>query len=135
MIPFGASTVATTLMSPPPPAAALALYVVTIVVAVAVLSTAAALLMRRRSGDTVPCVMDLEATQGHFHAHVALEGRVVEAGDAVLVHGAPSRIALGDRRTIRSQATVYEAGIIRRTFVRWAGALQVHELYDVGFEG
>jgi hypothetical protein len=118
-----------------PGAAAVTLYAATVVVVVALLSTATALLMYRRRGETVPCVLDLEATQGHFHAHVALVGRAVEAGDAVLVHGAPSRIALGEQRTIQSRATVYEAGVIRRTLVRWLGPLQVTELYDVGFEG
>jgi hypothetical protein len=135
MMPTLTPTLAAAVASAPPPAAALALYATTVVVVVAMLSTATALLVRGRRGDTVPCVIDLEATEGHFHAHVALEGRVADAGDAVLVHGAPSRIALGDRRTIRSRATVYEAGIIRRMFVRWAGPLQVYELYDVGFEG
>lgn len=135
MMPTFSPTFTATLASAPPPAAALALYAAVVVVVVAMLSTATALLLRGRRGETVPCVIDLEATQGHFHAHVALVGRVVDAGDAVLVHGAPSRIALGDRRTIRSRATVYQAGIIRRMFVRWAGPLQVYELYDVGFEG
>ena len=40
---------------------------------------------------TVPCEIDLAATEETFHAHVALQGVEVNEGDAVLVHQAPSR--------------------------------------------
>jgi hypothetical protein len=84
---------------------------------------------------TVPCTIDLEATEEHFHAHVELEGVEVEPGDAVLVRGAPSRIPLGEKRILRATATVYPASGWRRAWVRFIGFVQFHELYDVGFEG
>jgi hypothetical protein len=84
---------------------------------------------------TIPCTIDLEATQEHFHAHVALMGHEVAPGDAVLVHGAPSRIPLGERRMMRATASVAPAGALQRAWVRLIGWLQFYELYDVGFEG
>ena len=103
-------------------------------VALAAASVGAAWYGMRRTRD-VACSLDLEATQEHFHAHAALHGATVEAGDEVLVHGAPSRIPLGTRTTLDTRATVREASWLRRRWVRLTGGLAFHELYDVGFEG
>ena len=89
--------------------------------------------VRRRK--VVPCELDLEATQAHFHAHVVLEGTVVQEGDQVLVHGAPSRIPLGERRTVVTEATVTHVSAPRRLMARVLGTSGITELYDVGFEG
>ncbi len=83
----------------------------------------------------VPCELDLEATQAHFHAHVVLEGTEVQEGDQVLVHGAPERIALGECRTMRADATVTHVSAPRRLMARVLGTSGITELYDVGFEG
>lgn len=83
---------------------------------------------------TVPCELDLEATHDHFHAHVALEETAVNPGDAVQVQAAPTRIEFGTRRTMRTRAEVRQASRLRRAWIRVVGALQFHELYDVGFE-
>ena len=83
----------------------------------------------------VPCAIDLEATQEHFHAHVALEGFEVDAGDEVLVHGTPSRIPFGAQIAFRSNATVRPASRLKRRWVKLTGGTEFHELYDVGFEG
>ena len=83
----------------------------------------------------VPCAVDLEATPEHFHAHVTLEGLLVEPGDEVLVHGMPSRIARGERRAFASHATVHQASWPRRQWTRLTGRFAFYELYDVGFEG
>jgi hypothetical protein len=83
----------------------------------------------------VPCAVDLEATPEHFHAHVTLEGVLVEPGDEVLVHGMPSRIARGERRAFASTATVHQASWPRRQWTRLTGRFAFYELYDVGFEG
>lgn len=83
----------------------------------------------------VACSVDLEATPEHFHAHVALDGAEVSPGDEVLVHGAPSHIPLGTRRTFDTSATVREASWLKRQWVRLTGRTAFHELYDVGFEG
>jgi hypothetical protein len=85
--------------------------------------------------NNVPCTIDLEATQAHFHAHVVLDGYDVEPGDGVLVHGTPSRIPLGTVTVIRSRATVVEASRLKRALVRLVGWVRFYELYDVGFEG
>ena len=89
-------------------------------------------LWRRRV--RVPCELDLEATHDHFHAHVILDGVLVEPGDAVMVHDAPDRIEFGDVRTLRSEAEVSHASWLRRKWTRLVGRLEFYELYDVGFE-
>lgn len=83
----------------------------------------------------VPCSVDLESTEAHFHAHVDLEGALPNEGDAVLVAGMPSRIALGECRTFASEATIERASFPRRMWQRVVGRTQITELYDVGFEG
>lgn len=83
----------------------------------------------------VPCTIELESTHDHFHAHVHLQGVEVDPGDAVLVHGAPSRLPFGTSRVIESTATVERASWLRRQFVKLTGGTELYELYDVGFEG
>ncbi len=83
----------------------------------------------------VPCELDLEATHDHFHAHACLEGVEVNEGDQVLVHDAPDHIALGERRLVRTEATVTQVSLPRRLLVRVLGTTDITELYDVGFEG
>lgn len=83
----------------------------------------------------VPCTLDLEASDETFHAHVALEGVEVREGDAVQVHGAPDRVAFGQKKLLASQATVAQASAPRRLLTRVLGVSHVTELYEVGFEG
>lgn len=83
----------------------------------------------------VPCELDLEATQDHFHAHARLQWEVVHEGDEVLVHGAPDRIQLGERRLIATEATVTHVSLPRRLMTRILGTAHITDLYDVGFEG
>jgi len=83
----------------------------------------------------VPCELDLEATEGHFHAHAVLEGALVQEGDEVLVHDAPRSIPLGEVRTVSTTATVTHVSWPRRLLVRVLGTSQVTDLYEVGFEG
>ncbi|MDX2194548.1 MAG: hypothetical protein NW201_14485 [Gemmatimonadales bacterium] len=83
----------------------------------------------------VPCSIDLEATHDHFHAHVELEGVEVQEGDEVLVHGAPDRVAYGEKRRMRAEATVQQASWPRRLMTRVIGTSHITELYEVGFEG
>ncbi len=105
----------------------------TLATVVAVVGLIGWLTVRRRL--TVPCQLDLEATQEHFHAHASLDGVTVEAGDEVLVHNAPSQIALGERRLVDTAATVTQVSLPRRIMVRLLGTTQITDLYDVGFEG
>jgi hypothetical protein len=83
----------------------------------------------------VPCTIDLESTPQEFHAHVVLDGIDVHEGDEVLVHGAPSRIPLGEKRTMQARATVHQASLPRRVLTRVLGTSGITELYEVGFEG
>jgi hypothetical protein len=88
-----------------------------------------------RRTTRVPCELDLEATQEHFHAHARLEGVEVNEGDQVLLHGAPDHIDLGECRLVRTDATVIQVSLPRRLLVRVLGTTGITELYDVGFEG
>ncbi len=90
-------------------------------------------LFRRRID--VPATIDLEATDRELHAHVILEGVLVDEGDEVLVHGAPSFIALNEKRTMATRATVSKASLPRRMWERVVGRTRITELYEVGFEG
>jgi hypothetical protein len=91
--------------------------------------------MARRRIDNVPATIDLEATSAHFHAHVSLEGVLVDEADTVLVHGAPSRIEIDEKRTMPARATVTKASAPRRLWERLFGRTRITELYEVGFEG
>lgn len=99
-----------------------------------VVAAAAVSFLMRRTIE-VPCTIDLESTHEHFHAHVDLDGVNVDPGDAVLVHNTPTRIPFGTQRTYASRATVQRASWLRRQFVKMTGGTELHELYDVGFEG
>lgn len=88
---------------------------------------------RRR--QEVACTLDLESTPQEFHAHVELDGVLVNEGDEVLVHGAPTKIALGERRRLDARATVQHASLPRRFLTRVLGTSGITELYEVGFEG
>jgi len=88
-----------------------------------------------RRTTRVPCELDLEATQEHFHAHARLEGAQVNEGDEVLVHNAPDHITIGERRLVQTDATVIQVSLPRRLLVRVLGTTGITELYDVGFEG
>lgn len=83
----------------------------------------------------VPCAIDLEATQAHFHAHVELQGIDPNEGDAVLVHNAPDHIALNEVRRYQSEATIERASLPKRMWTRLVGRTHITDLYDVGFEG
>ena len=88
-----------------------------------------------RRSIRVPCTLDLEATHDQFHAHADLGAVEVNEGDAVLVHGAPSRVTFGEKRTVTTTATVSRASWPRRLLVRVLGTSHVTDLYEVGFEG
>jgi hypothetical protein len=89
----------------------------------------------RRRIDNVPATLDLEATNAHFHAHVELNGVQIDEADTVHVHGAPTFIALNEKRTMSASATVTKASAPRRLWERVAGRTRITELYEVGFEG
>lgn len=88
-----------------------------------------------RRYEEVPCTLDLESTPEHFHAHAVITATEIDEGDEVLVHGAPSRIEPGEKRTIETRATVGHASAPRRLWTRLIGASEISSLYEVGFEG
>ena len=88
-----------------------------------------------RTRIEVAATIDLEATDRELHAHVVLEGVEVNEGDEVLVHGAPSYIALNEKRTMAARATVTKVSLPRRMWERVMGRTRITELYEVGFEG
>ena len=103
------------------------------VAAAAVVAGGAWYMMTRKS--EVPCTVDLEMTHDHFHAHVDLKGVEVDPGDEVLVRNTPSRIAFGTTTTFESSAEVKRASWLKRQIVKLTGGTDIHELYEVGFEG
>ena len=103
-----------------------------IVISAAAVLGAWALYRRTRE---VPCTIDLESHPTHLHAHVELKGYDVHEGDEVLVHNAPNRVKLVEKRVVESTATVRQASWPRRLLVRVLGTSGITELYEVGFEG
>jgi hypothetical protein len=83
---------------------------------------------------SMPCTIDIEQSHDFFHAHVVLDGDVdIRPGDRVLVHGAPVRIAFGQRLVERRLATVERANWMARAWTRFAARFQLGELYEVSF--
>lgn len=82
-----------------------------------------------------PCQVDLESTHDHFHAHAHVDGVLVNEGDAVTLHKAPSAIPFGTRTAYRTTATVEQASWLKRRWTRLTGHFAITELYEVGFEG
>lgn len=82
----------------------------------------------------VPCTIEIEQSHDCFHAHLLLDGDIaIEPGDQVQVHGEPIRMAFGEKRSLRRQATVTRAGLLRRAWTRFAARFELQELYEVSF--
>ena len=82
----------------------------------------------------VGCTIEIEQTGESLHAHVNLDNDVeIRPGDEVTIHGAPIRVAFGDRVNLRRTATVVRAGVLRRTLTRFASYFELTELYEVSF--
>jgi hypothetical protein len=89
--------------------------------------------MRARSILTA-CTIDIEHSEQSLHAHVELDGApLMRAGDKVLVHGEPIRVAFGERIRLRREATIERAGWLTRTLARLAARFELTELYEVSF--
>lgn len=81
-----------------------------------------------------PCTVDVEQSATSFHAHVVLDGDVaLGPGDRVFLHGAPVRVAFGERRVERRRATVERAGVLRRLWTRLAARFELTDLAEAGF--
>lgn len=80
------------------------------------------------------CFVDIENTNESLHAHAIPEGVEIQPGDAVLVHGAPSHVAYGERVTMQCRATVTKAGVVARWWTYLTAPLELLELFEVGFQ-
>ena len=89
--------------------------------------------MSTRSFD-IPCRIEIEQSEEHFHAHVELEGDVpIVPGDKVRVHGAPVRVAFGQSAVFDRVATVTRAGPLERAWTKAIAYFDLRELYEVSF--
>ena len=79
----------------------------------------------------VPCVVDLEATHDHFHAHVDLGAVEVGPGDSVLVADTPTHIRFGERRRYPASATVRHAGPLARAWLPYWMPYGFHGRFQV----
>lgn len=86
----------------------------------------------RRTVD-VDCTVDIEQTPESFHAYAVPQSITIRPGDEVTVHGAPTRIAFGDKIVVRCRATVTRAGPLDRAWAHVTGLFELTELYEVGF--
>ncbi len=82
----------------------------------------------------VPCRIEVEHTNEHLHAHVALKGDVpIHPGDRVRVHGEAIRVEYGEAMSVDRIATVVRAGWLTRQWTRFLASLEITELYEVSF--
>lgn len=80
------------------------------------------------------CTVEVEHSNESLHAHVALDGDpAIGPGDRVRVHGAPIRLAFGERIVVRRGATIARATRLTRAWTRFAGHFGMAELYEVSF--
>ena len=82
----------------------------------------------------VTCTVDIEQTPESFHAHAIPDGIDIRPGDTVMVHGAPTEVQFGDRRSLQCRATVIRAGTLDRLWTRLTAVFELTELYEVGFQ-
>lgn len=82
----------------------------------------------------VGCTIEVEHTNEHLHAHVALDGDVpIYPGDRVRVHGDPIRVEFGEAASYSRTATVMRAGWLSRQWTKFLASLEITELYEVSF--
>ena len=82
----------------------------------------------------IPCRIEVEQSDEHFHAHVELDGNIaIYPGDEVQVHGAPIQITFGECAIYDRIATVTRAGPLLRAWTRFKAYFDLGELYEVSF--
>ena len=80
------------------------------------------------------CTVAVEHTDESLSAHVELDGDLAIApGDRVQVHGAPIRVAYGQRITVRRFATVQRANRLEQAWTKLRSRFELAELYEVSF--
>ncbi len=80
------------------------------------------------------CVVEIEDSFDSFHAYAVPEDVLIEPGDVVLVHDAPT--GTGGAPVLRRTCaiSVRRAGPIGRAWTRFVSHFQLTSLYEVGFE-
>lgn len=92
-------------------------------------------LLARRPFE-IGCTVEVENRFESLGAHVVLDGDLaLEPGDRVLVHGPPIAVPFGASLSERRRATVRRAGPLRAFWAKHVRGWELHELYEVGFEG
>ena len=81
----------------------------------------------------VDCTVDIEQTPWSFHAYAVPRSITIRPGDEVVVHGAPTRVAFGEKMVVQCRATVTRAGLLDRAWAHVTGLFELTELYEVGF--
>ena len=89
---------------------------------------------RRGRRFDVPCTVEIERSFDSFHAYAVPEDVVLRPGDQVIVHGAPSQVAFGEKYSFETSATIIRAGFFLRHWMQLRSILELTELYHVGFE-
>jgi len=81
-----------------------------------------------------PCTVEIEHSPESLHAHVEILGDfIVEPGDEVLVHDAPTDVPYGEKIVVSRTATIIRAGLFERLWTKLVGNFALTELYDVSF--
>jgi hypothetical protein len=86
-----------------------------------------------RHAIDLPCTVDLEQTTESLHAYVEIDGIEIHPGDQIVVHGAPTQVAFGERIVCDRYATIVRAGPLGSVLARLKGYLELTELYEVSF--
>ena len=81
----------------------------------------------------VPCSIEIACDGESLHAHLDLGGVEIGPADRVRVHAAPRSVRWGERRTIRTCATVIRATPLERALIQLAQRLQLTDLFEVSF--
>ena len=82
----------------------------------------------------VPCTVEIEHSPESLHAFVEIQGDfIVEPGDEVLVHDAPTDVSYGENIVVARTATIIRVGLLERLWTKWIGNFEITELYDVSF--
>ena len=79
-------------------------------------------------------MVEIEDSFDSFHAYAVPEDVVIEPGDVVLVHDAPTRTEGCAVLRRPCEISVRRAGPIGRAWTRFTSHFQLTSLYEVGFE-
>ncbi len=80
------------------------------------------------------CVVEIEQSVHSLHAHAVPEDVLIEPGDVVLVHDAPTGTEGATVLTRACAITVRRAGPLARAWTRASSIFHLTSLYEVGFE-